>query len=172
LLVDDLLQLARFEQGRFVVRKQRTRLDHLVTDLVDKFGPRARASEVTLEVQVEPEVWSLTDSVRLGQVLGNVIGNALRYVPAGGRIAVALAQANGQATISVADTGPGIAADVLAHIFEPFYQGNEGNAQSIGVGLGLSISQQIMGALGGSIRAESRKGVGSTFYMQLPTLPD
>jgi signal transduction histidine kinase len=171
LLVDDLLQLARFEQGRFVVRKQRTRLDQLVSEQVAKFRQQAESNRVLLDVQVQPDIWSLTDGVRLGQVLANVITNALRYVPEGGRIAVALAEVADHAQVSVADTGPGMSPEVLAHIFEPFYQGSQGNSVSLGVGLGLSISQQIMAALGGSIRADSRLGEGSTFYIEVPCLP-
>ncbi|NLG26568.1 MAG: GAF domain-containing protein [Chloroflexi bacterium] len=170
LLVEDLLQFARYEQGRFEVKKRRLELSRLIANLIDKYRPRAAAAMITLESHIQPGIVALTDPLRYEQVLANILNNALRYVQAGGTVNLTLRVENGAATATIADDGPGMNPETLAHLFEPFYQGNEGKASGGGSGLGLSIGRHIMDVLGGGIRVASRPGAGSTFTVTLPAL--
>jgi len=172
LLLDDLLQWERLGQAGLAIQTKRTPLDQLASTIVAKFRPRAQQSHLTLESQIEPNVWAMTDPLRLEQVLSNVLNNAFTYLQSGAAVCVQLTRSKGDAVISVSDTGRGISPETLKRIFEPFFQGHDERATHRGVGLGLSISRQIMQALGGSIDAESRPGVGSTFYIRLPALSD
>jgi len=172
-MVEDLLQLSRYEQGRLVVLKRRMQLSQLVSGLVARHTLRALSRQISLQERVEPEVWVETDPLRYEQVLGNLLSNALRYVQAGGQVLVTLTRENGLAVLEVSDNGPGMAAETMGRLFEPFYQGPEGRISGGGSGLGLSIGKQLMEALGGEMRAESCLGKGSVFTLTLPaSVPD
>jgi signal transduction histidine kinase len=168
-LVDDLGELSRIETGRFSVRLEPVQLDELVADAVSKITPRAQILKLSLTLGALPEnVLINTDPLRLRQVLCNLVENALKYVPAGGSIRVSLEATEREVEVSVADTGPGIAPELLARVFDRFYQVNADGRRTGGMGLGLYISREIISALGGSIWAESQVGVGSTFRFRLP----
>jgi len=167
-MVDDLLQLSRYEQGRLVVIPRRTELCQLVRRQVAKYRQRALARQISLAVQADGEIWAETDPLRYEQVLGNLLSNAVRYVQAGGVVRVSLKREGGWAVAAVSDNGPGMDAETLLRIFEPFYQGPAGRASGRGAGLGLSIGRQLMEALGGELQVTSCPGQGSTFTLTLP----
>jgi two-component system sensor histidine kinase BaeS len=108
--------------------------------------------------------WLDLDPGRTRQVLSNLVANALRYTPAGSVIHVRYRQAERQALLEVQDSGPGISADELPHVFERFYK----SADSGGMGLGLAIARHLVEAHGGTIRAESAPGAGTTIRITLP----
>ena len=122
-----------------------------------------------LQVVVPDEVlYVRADGDRAGQVLRNLLSNALRYTPAGGQITVTVERIDGHVQFAVQDTGGGIPADVLPHIFDRFYRGDASRARGSGTGLGLAIVQSLVQAMGGGVGAESRLGEGSTMWFMLP----
>jgi signal transduction histidine kinase len=129
---------------------------------------RTQGTEHTLHLEAPrvPIVGSW-DRDRLGQVLDNLIGNAIKYSPAGGEIAIRVQAANADGLVRIEDHGIGIAADVLPRLFERFYQGQDPGV-STGLGLGLYIARMLVEAHGGRIWAESEPGRGSTFVISLP----
>jgi two-component system OmpR family sensor kinase/two-component system sensor histidine kinase BaeS len=169
-LVDDLHDLALADAGQL-------RLDFISIDLValadrvvQQFRPAAAAAAVTVDtVNTASTVVVAGDADRLTQVLANLLSNAVRHSPAGGRVTVTVSRENGQARVQVADTGPGIAAEDLPHIFERFYRGDKSRSRrGGGAGLGLAIASQLIVAHGGQIIAASQPGAGSTFTVTLP----
>ena len=171
-LVDDLGTLSRLETKRFVIQTEPVQIDALVADTMSKIAPRARLANLSLSLTCPAEpLWVLADPTRLRQVLINLIENAFKFVPAGGRIQVSVEDRGEDVLVSVADTGPGIPPEALPHLFECFYQIKTREGQPVsGMGLGLYISREIITALGGEIWAESEPGVGSTFRFRLPRL--
>jgi PAS domain S-box-containing protein len=143
----------------------RALLRHEVTAL----RPAALAAGVTLEAVDGPPVPVAADRARLGQVIGNLVDNALKFTPAGQRIALRADARAGGVTLEVRDTGCGIAIDELPRVFERFYQGGAGRALARGSGLGLAIAALIAEAHGGQMDVSSKVGVGTTFTMTLPT---
>jgi len=109
-------------------------------------------------------------ATRLGQILTNLVSNAVKYSPEGGRIRIRLEQEGGRAVVAVSDEGIGIAEEDLQRIFEPFKRSKSPRADIPGVGLGLSVARQLVVAHGGDIEVESRLGEGSTFRVRLPLL--
>jgi signal transduction histidine kinase len=169
-LVDDLGEFARMNTGRFTVQMQRTSVDDLIFDTMESLAPRIHLAGITLQLErPEQVVWAYTDAGRLKQVLTNLIENALKFVPAGGRVSVALETTPSDAIVSVADDGPGIPGHALAHIFDQFYRVvSDTPHKNPGMGLGLYISREIIHALGGEIWVESDFGVGTTFFFRVP----
>ncbi len=169
-LVDDLAELTRIEQSRFSIDASRVRVDQMLADLVARLAPSAAAKDIALILHspVTPS-WARTDAVRLEQVVGNLVENALKYVPIGGEINVSLQGRGEQWLIGVKDSGPGIPEAALPHIFECYFQApqREGLPRK-GMGLGLYISREIIHALGGDIGVESAAGQGCTFTVTLP----
>jgi len=117
-----------------------------------------------------PEVWA--HEVTLTEALVNIIGNAVKYTPDGGRVAVGAQVVEGAVRIAVADTGPGIGAEDLPHVFDAFYSSGSGSTGERGSGLGLAVSRRIVEAHGGSLTVESTPGKGSTFVITLPGLAE
>ncbi len=168
-LIEDLLALARSESGRLPLRLETFDLAEFAASVVQGFEQRSAALEVTLEVRPRTRVDVDADRNRLTQVLVNLVDNALRHTPAGGRITVTIDRDGADALLVVRDTGIGIPYNDLPHIFERFYVVERSRARErSGTGLGLSISKQLMEAHGGSIAAESDLGSGSTFRCRLP----
>jgi len=169
-LVNDLVEFSRMETGRFSIYLEPVRLDELISEIVNKLSSRARVLELTLSVQemVEP-IWITSDSLRLEQVLSNLVENAFKFVSPGGRVHISLDRDPEHITIHVSDTGSGIPPEELMAVFDSYHQVRQGNKRrNVGLGLGLYISRQIVQALGGDIWVESQLGVGSTFSFTLP----
>jgi signal transduction histidine kinase len=166
-LVSQLLDVSRIEGGRLVLERQMTDLASLVAGLAASLG--AHASRHTLVVQAPTEVPALVDPLRLEQVVMNLLDNAIKYSPEGGRIDVQLSQPSPEMVrLAVRDRGIGIPPETRQQIFDRFYQAHTGNYMS-GMGLGLYISRQIVELHGGSIRAEFPPDGGTCFIVDLPT---
>jgi signal transduction histidine kinase len=166
-LIESLLDAAGVEEGRLAVRPEPCLALDVVTSVIDTFTPAARAKSILLEVYVSPPnlgVWA--DRERLFQVLSNLIGNALKFTPEKGAVALSVRRAPGAAQFEVRDTGVGIAPDDLARVFDRYWKTEVSGAK--GVGLGLYIVKGIVDAHDGRIWVESTIGAGTSFVFELP----
>ena len=170
-MVDELLLLARLGEGRTPERAP-VDLARVVADCVGDAGLAApeRAADLSLE---SPESLLVTgDDAQLRQVAANLVGNAVQHTPEGTPIRVRLALEGGQARLSVADEGPGLAPEHAARVFEPFYRADPSRARETGgAGLGLAIVAAIVADHGGTVAVESVEGEGATFTVRLPLRP-
>jgi signal transduction histidine kinase len=163
-LVDDLRMLALAESGALKLQKEPTDLAVLLSETAASFRGQADAAGVTLSVDVPADLPLLDlDPERMRQVLSNLIANALRYTPPGGTIRVRAGGGDPLVTVSVSDTGAGIPADDLPHVFDRFYKSGD----SRGTGLGLAIAKNLVAAHGGEIAAQSAPGKGTTIQFTL-----
>jgi two-component system, OmpR family, phosphate regulon sensor histidine kinase PhoR len=168
-LVSDLLDLGRIE-ARLDPATERDDLVPLIIAVVETLKAEAEAKRLTIETTLPKEAWLPMSAARLRQALINLVGNAIKYTPAGGRIRVALTVTGETVTIAVSDTGLGIPAADLPHVFDKFYRvKGSATANTPGTGLGLAIVKSIVELHRGRVRAESVEGAGSTFYVELPT---
>lgn len=166
-LIDDLRTLSLAESGALKLQREELDLPALLGEVAASFAAEADARGVALRVEAAPGVPRvLADGVRIREVVSNLVSNALRYTPRGGSIALAArADAIRQtASVSVSDTGAGIAPDALEHIFDRFYKSGD----SGGSGLGLAIARQLVLAHGGQMQAQSQPGAGATLTFELP----
>jgi signal transduction histidine kinase len=170
-LIDDLFQMSQLDTGGFPLHRAPSSLNDLVSDTLETFSQLARQQEITLEGQVESDVDPvLMDTQAIGRVFNNLISNALRHTPANGRVSVWVRREGPGVQVTVGDTGEGIRAQDLPHIFERFYRGDASRSRSrgSGAGLGLAIARGIVQAHGGDIRVQSEPGKGTQFTFQLP----
>lgn len=169
-LVDDLRLLAETEAGDFGLNREPGSLVEVVRVSVEGVRARAEAKGVALEIDLPPESPSLEfDRTRISQVVGNLLDNAIRHTPAGGTVTVSAGVGPAVAIVSVADTGEGVSAEDIPFIFERFYRVDPSRSRSTGgAGLGLTIAKQLVEAHGGSIRAQSTVGEGTTITFDLP----
>jgi len=167
-LVEDLRTLSLADAGELSINKRPTDGGELVRDSATTFKVLAKDRKITMNVDVEkglPKI--MMDPERIEQVLDNLVSNALRYTPPGGKITLSAYQEGKGIALSVADNGEGIAADVLPHVFERFYRGDPAR-QGDESGLGLAIARSIIELHGGKISAMSDGiGKGSTFTIVL-----
>ncbi len=164
-LVEDLGTLAHTEGGTLTLARVPTDIGVLLEDVAASLQPEADARNITIQVSAPAGLPLVeADGVRLREVLINLISNALRYSPAGGTVSVDALAADQTMSIRVRDRGPGIAAAELPHVFNRFHKG----PSSTGSGLGLTIAQNLVTAHGGTLRAESREGEGTTMIVALP----
>jgi signal transduction histidine kinase len=166
-LIGDLVDVASIEAGMLAVAREESDPAEVVREAVDTLGAHARAMGVAIEEEVAstPPAASF-DPARILQVLVNLLGNAIKFTPAGGKVTVRLERLRDDIHIAVSDTGAGIPTDKLEVVFDRFVQVDASDRR--GVGLGLYISRCIVNGHGGRIWAESRPGVGSTFHFTLP----
>jgi signal transduction histidine kinase len=169
-LIDDLFQMSQLDAGGFPLHCSDASLSDLVSDTLESFSQLARRQEVTLEGQVESDVDPVfMDTQAIGRVFNNLISNALRHTPAQGRVSVWVRRTGSGVDVTVSDTGEGIRAQDIHHIFERFYRGEKSrNRGTGGAGLGLAIARGILHAHGGDIRVESEPGKGTHFTFHLP----
>jgi len=169
-LIADLLDLSRIESGKWRMRKEPVHLATLAAETVGRLAPRAQSLGVQLEITIADAIAVLPgDPDRLAQVFINLVDNALKYTPAGGRVTVSAVENDRTVSVSVADTGAGIPKADLPRIFERFYRVDKARSRSTGgTGLGLSIVKHIIEAHGGSIGVVSDTGKGATFSFSLP----
>jgi signal transduction histidine kinase len=172
-LVDDLLDVSRITRGKVVLRRERLDLCDLVRRTAEDHRAAFVDAEVLLEVRAErPEVWVHGDPTRLAQVVGNLLTNAVKFTPRGGRatLTVGVTDAEHEAIVRVEDTGRGIAPHLLRRLFEPFTQADTSlDRQKGGLGLGLALVKGLVELHGGSVRASSDgPGKGATFTVRLP----
>jgi len=164
-LLSDLLLLSREETQ--AIGRAPVDYTSLCSDAVDRLTSQDRMHEIA--AQVDAEIQILGDKERLGQMLGNLLGNAAAYTPEGGRIELRLQRLNGVARVEVRDTGIGIPEDDLPHVFDRFYRGqNARAARADGTGLGLAIVKYVAEAHGGTVSAASQPGKETTFVVDLP----
>jgi signal transduction histidine kinase len=173
-LVNDLLMLARMDAGQTVVEKAPVDLSDVAIEMVERLAPLAARSSVMLETGDLPEVRILGDRQYLIQMVSNLVENGIKYTTGGNRrVRVETGTADGEAWLRVSDTGPGIAPEHLAHIFDRFYRVDKARTRQpedenkldspSGSGLGLAIVQWIARSNGGEVHVESTLGVGTTF---------
>jgi two-component system OmpR family sensor kinase len=165
-MVEELLLLARLGEGR---QPERTPVDlaHVVGDAVS--DARATDATRTIDLEAPDGLTVIGDDHQLRQVVANLLGNALRHTPGGTPVRVRLGAAGGDAVLVVADDGPGLAPDVAARAFEPFYRADPSRARGTGgAGLGLAIVAAIVHAHGGEVGLETATGAGATFTVRLP----
>ena len=171
-LVEELLDLSAMVAGGLRLNITRVDVKDIVSRAIETVRPAAEGKTLRLNVTISERLDEIAgDAARLRQVLWNLLANAVRFTPPGGTIDVRVADAPTDVEISVKDTGPGISADFLPHVFEPFRQGDDTSARTVGgLGLGLAIVQHVVEAHGGTVTAQSDgTGTGSTFTVRLPT---
>jgi signal transduction histidine kinase len=166
-MVDDLLDITSIEAGHFSVSPSQQDVGQLVRQVSDSLAPIAASKNVHLQYKIAPHTGSVwADSDQISRVFSNLVGNAIKFTPAEGNITIGAARQGSEIRFSVADTGPGISAEQLPHVFDRFWQAKPGDRR--GAGLGLSIAEGIVEAHSGSIWVESTMGSGSTFAFALP----
>jgi signal transduction histidine kinase len=167
-LLRDLLDVTTLETGELVLKPSRHRVADIFDEVADLYEPLAQEKRLTL--RIEPPAQPLDvfcDSDRLVQVIGNLLGNALKFTPAGGEISLRAELSPGGLSFVVTDSGPGIAQDAIPHLFEPYWKIDRADRR--GAGLGLSIAKALIEAQGGQIWVESVLGRGSAFHFTLPS---
>jgi signal transduction histidine kinase len=162
-LVGDVLDLAKLDARRFALLREEVDMRALCERAYANFAEEARARDIDYELELGDGAVLVTDGDRVLQIVSNLIANALRWTPSGGRVDLALARSNGEVTVAVGDTGPGIAPQEQERIFRPFWSGDGG-----GTGLGLPIARELALALGGRLELQSEAGRGSRFVLVLP----
>lgn len=192
-LVEDLLDLARIDSGQVVMQKTPLDLTKILSHTADRLRPQAQKKAIQLVEQWQTIPPVVGDGDRLAQVFTNLLDNAVRHTPPGGKVTVSTAIARSLprprhiqpggvqnsatttisergdfVTVSISDTGPGIPPEELARIFERFYQVDKSRKRGSGTGLGLAIIREIVDAHSGTVRAESVEGVGTKFTVLLP----
>ena len=170
-LVNDLLDLSRLMSGRYVLDLSTVPLEEVLEHTLDGFRGSADAKGVTITTQVLPHGLKVhADATRLQQIVGNLLSNAIKYTPKGGRIWLSARHAGDNVELTLRDSGQGITADFLPHVFEPFRQASGGTTRAdTGLGLGLAIVRHLVDLHAGTIRAESAgPDQGATFVVELP----
>lgn len=174
-LIDELLDISRITAGKLRIDTRALPIRPLVEAAVEALRPDAEAKDVALKTSLDEGACDvLGDADRLAQVVSNVLGNALKFTPRGGRIEVRLARVGDQVELSVSDTGEGISAEFLPFVFERFRQGDSTSTRKQGgLGIGLAVVRHIVELHGGRVRAESAgRGRGATFVITLHALAD
>jgi signal transduction histidine kinase len=168
-LIDDLFQMAQLDAGGIPLEKTASSLADLISDTLESFSELASRQDITLKGSAEANVDPvLMDTQRIGRVLNNLIGNALRHTPAKGAVEVRACRAGMGVEVTVCDTGEGIRAEDMPNVFESFYRGEKSRSRATGgAGLGLAIARGIVRAHGGEIWVESQPG-DTRFTFTLP----
>ena len=163
-LVGDVLDLAKLDARRFTVLQEEVDMEHLIERAYTTFHEEARRRGIDYRSELRATPVLITDGDRVLQIITNLLSNAFRWTPDGGRIELGLTQENGAVAVSVVDTGPGITLEERERIFRPFW-----SRDGRGTGLGLAIASELAQALGGRIDLETEVGHGSTFELVLPS---
>ena len=174
-LLDDLLDVSRITRNVLQFRAERTELGKVIADAIEESGPLIEEAEHELSVDLPGDAVSLNaDAVRLTQVFSNLLNNAAKYTRPGGRIGLSARRENDFVTVSVKDSGSGIAPELLPQVFEIFTRGDlPGTAAYSGLGIGLTLAKRLVEMHGGSIEAKSGgPGKGSEFIVRLPVARD
>ena len=171
-LTNDLLDVARVEAGRVEIHRRPTDVAEAVEEIAVLLGPRIADREQELELELEPGLpRAMVDPVRVRQVLTNLLTNAHQYTGDGGRLTVRATSTRDAVVVEVSDTGRGMTAEQVEHVFERFYRGADASAQP-GTGLGLAIVRSLVDLQGGAIDVTSVPGEGTTFTIRLPRVAD
>ncbi|MBI2305627.1 MAG: HAMP domain-containing protein [Chloroflexi bacterium] len=173
-LVSDLRELSLMEAGQLKMEKSSTDLGTVIQRSVEKVSLQGASKNISLEIDMPPLLAPvLADAHRLEQVLGNLLDNALRHTPSGGKISLKVNTEGRNHVVSISDTGHGIAAADLPFVFDRFYRADKSRSRATGgSGIGLAVVKQLVQAHGGKVWVESQEGKGSTFYFSLPLIVD
>jgi signal transduction histidine kinase len=166
-IIDDLLTLSRIDAGRLELELEPLDVGSVLGDVREFLEPLSSERHVPIDVKAGPPLTVAADRVRLVQALGNLVGNAVKFSPAGEPVLVRALRDDGQALVEVHDSGVGIPADEIPALMERFYRASTAGTVE-GTGLGLAISREIIDLHHGRIEVESEEGVGSTFRVRLP----
>jgi signal transduction histidine kinase len=165
-LVGDVLDLAKLEAHRFTVLSEEVDMARLCDQAYAAFGEEARRRAIDYEKHFDASPTIVTDGDRVLQIISNLLSNAFRWTPDGGKVELELAASNGRVSVAVDDNGPGVPPGERDRIFRPFWSRDDS-----GTGLGLAIAHELAGALGGRIELRSEPGAGSRFELLLPATP-
>ena len=177
-MITDLLNLSRMDQNRFGLEKEFINMNELVLHIVNRFEmvlqsePYRDKNYRILTDITQRDLWVELDQDKITQVLDNIINNAIKYSPDGGRIIVRLMETHTDIIVSVSDEGLGIARKDIPHLFDRFYRVDKARSRAMGgSGLGLAIAQEVIQLHGGKIWVNSIENKGSTFFVSLPYIP-
>ena len=172
-IVDELLDLSRIETGHWKPHPQLIRVADVASEVFGRVGASAKAKGVTLDIAIEPGAETIyADRTALEQILLNLLENAIRHTGEGGRITIRTTRGDDGVSLAVGDTGSGIPPEHLPRIFERFYRADSGRSREAGgTGLGLAIVRHLVEAHGGTVRADSTVGVGTTVSIFFPGAP-
>ena len=177
-MITDLLNLSRMDQNRFGLEKEFINMNELVVHIVNRFEMvlqsepyRDKNYRILMDI-TQRDLWVELDQDKITQVLDNIINNAIKYSPDGGRIIVRLMETHTDIIVSVSDEGLGIARKDIPHLFDRFYRVDKARSRAMGgSGLGLAIAQEVVQLHGGKIWVNSIENKGSTFFVSLPYIP-
>jgi two-component system phosphate regulon sensor histidine kinase PhoR len=168
-MIDELIELSRIETGRTKLELAEMDLNQLAGEVIGRLTVQAERKQITVRTEFAPDLPAVkADRQRMQEVITNILHNAIKFTPSGGRIEIKTQSAENAVTLRVTDTGIGISQDDLPHIFERFFKADKSRTRE-GSGLGLAIAKHIIQAHGGKIWVESREGQGSTFGFSLPS---
>ena len=171
-LADDLIDVEGLARGSLALERVPTPLSAVIDDVVDQYQPAAQRAGVELDARVVRPLAPVSgDAARLAQVLSNLISNAITHTPAGGTVRVEACSDGAAVVMSVRDSGPGVPAEFADKVFEPFWRGRE-DASTKGLGLGLSIVQELVHAHEGTVALKDNDGSGAHFEVRLPALAE
>ena len=173
-LAGDLNEVSRAEEGRVTIERHNQSLADIVADAIDSQRPKYEAKGVDLRLDRRADAIVSVDAIRIGQALNNLLNNALRHTPAGGRVRLSIDDESKAAIqVRVTDNGEGVDADQLPHLFDRFYRGDSARGRdTAGSGIGLTIARALVEAHGGRLTAFSAgPGEGATFTISLPRAP-
>ncbi|HET8872088.1 MAG TPA: HAMP domain-containing sensor histidine kinase [Gaiellaceae bacterium] len=165
-LVGDVLDLAKLDRRRFTLRHEEVDMARLLERAYAAFSEEARRRGIDYESEISARPVIVADGDRVLQIISNLLSNAFRWTPDGGRVELALDQQNGLVSVAVQDSGPGISADEVDRIFRPFW-----SRDGSGTGLGLAIARELASAHGGRIELQTEPGHGTRFELVLPLSP-
>jgi signal transduction histidine kinase len=166
-LVGDVLDLAKLEAHRFTLLKEEVDMGRLCEQAYAAYGEEARRRGIDYQRRFDTRPTIVSDGDRVLQIISNLLSNAFRWTPDGGRVELELAASNGRVSVAVDDNGPGVPVEERERIFRPFWSRDDS-----GTGLGLAIAHELAVALGGAIELESESGKGSRFELVLPAEPN
>jgi signal transduction histidine kinase len=169
-LVGDVLDLAKLDAHRFTVLHEEVDMARLLDEAYATFGEEARRRSIDYRCDIDARPVIVTDGDRVLQIISNLLTNAFRWTPDGGRVDLGLSQSNGSVSVVVGDNGPGIRPEERERIFRPFFSRDKAGDGS-GTGLGLAIARELAQALGGRIDVDTEPGKGSRFKLSLPATP-
>ena len=167
-LISDILDLSKIEAGRMEIVREDVAVDSVYTEVLSALQPLADKKSQALIRQVESNLYVRADPTRFKQILMNLIGNAIKFTPEGGRIELAASSMDGQVKLEVRDNGPGIPPEDQQRIFEAFYRRAESGKAVEGTGLGLAITERLVRMHGGELGIDSRPGQGTCFHFSFP----
>jgi len=166
-LIGDLLDTVRLQSGKVPLDLETLAVNTIFRQADETFRPEAEKRQIHLDVIWPGDSIAVrADSLRVSQIVGNIVGNAIKFTPSDGTVTLKAAPENERIVIQVIDTGPGIAPADIEHLFDNFWQAR--NSDNRGVGLGLAIAKGVVEAHGGRIWCESHVGAGTTFSFTLP----